>query len=79
MAMKPGASNEGVKAVGRRADTVGVSIGKLQEGVHLAFGVSRLLLDALNHEILWSFTPAQHGVHSGFGKIPGPKATKSIS
>lgn len=38
MAMKPGTSNEGVKAVGRRADTLGVSIGKLQEGAHLAFG-----------------------------------------
>lgn len=38
MAMKPSTSNEGLKAVGRRTDTVGVSTGKLQEGVHLALG-----------------------------------------
>lgn len=38
MAMKPGTSNGGVQAAGHRADTVGVSIGKLRESFHLAFG-----------------------------------------
>src|SRR5437879_10792528 len=38
MAMKPGSANEGLKAVGHRTDIVGVSIGKLREGVHFEIG-----------------------------------------
>ena len=38
MAMKPSASSEGLKAVGRRTDVVGISIGKLQEDIHLELG-----------------------------------------
>lgn len=38
MAMKPGAPSEGLKAVARRTDVVGVSLGKLQEGMHLEVG-----------------------------------------
>jgi len=38
MAMKPSAPNEGLKAVGRRTDTGGISIARLQEGIYVALG-----------------------------------------
>jgi hypothetical protein len=38
MAMTPGTPSEGVRAIGRRTDTVGFSVGKLQEGVYLELG-----------------------------------------
>jgi hypothetical protein len=38
MAMRAGAPGEGLKAVGLRTDIVGLSLGKLQEGVYLAVG-----------------------------------------
>lgn len=38
MAMKPAAPSEGLKAVGRRTDVVGISAGRLQEGTHLEIG-----------------------------------------
>lgn len=41
MAMKPSAPTEGLNAVARRTDIVGISIGKLQEGTHLEIGWGR--------------------------------------
>jgi len=38
MAMKVSSSNEALKAVGHDTDTVGLSIGKTQEGFHFALG-----------------------------------------
>ncbi len=38
LAMKVGSPNEGLKAVGQRTDTLGLSIGKAQEGYHLELG-----------------------------------------
>ncbi len=38
MVMKPGAPHEGLRAIGRRTDTVGISGGKLQEGLHFELG-----------------------------------------
>lgn len=38
MAMKPGSPNEGVRAIGYRTDTIGVSIGKTKEESHFALG-----------------------------------------
>lgn len=40
MAMKPGAPSEGLKAVGRRTDVIGVSLGRLQQDVHFEVGWS---------------------------------------
>ena len=40
LAMKVGSPNEGLKAVGQRTDTLGLSIGKAQEGYHLELGWS---------------------------------------
>jgi hypothetical protein len=40
VAMKVGLSNEGLKAVGHRTDSLGLSIGKAQEGYHLGLGWS---------------------------------------
>jgi hypothetical protein len=38
LAMKPGAPTEGVRAVARRTDIIGLSVGKVQEGPYLALG-----------------------------------------
>lgn len=38
MAMKPGTPSEGLKAVGRRTDVVGISAGRSQEGMYLELG-----------------------------------------
>src|ERR1700680_3134687 len=40
IAMKVGKPNEGLKAVGHRTDSAGLSIGKTQEGYHLGLGWS---------------------------------------
>jgi hypothetical protein len=51
MAMKPSASREGLKAVGRRTDVVGISIGKLQEDIHLEVGWgSRQRIDIVDED-----------------------------
>jgi hypothetical protein len=38
LAMQPGKPNQGVKAVARRTDIVGLSVGRIQEGVYLELG-----------------------------------------
>lgn len=38
MAMKAAAPREGLKAIGRRTDVVGISVGSLQEGTHFEIG-----------------------------------------
>jgi hypothetical protein len=38
IAMKPAAPRAGLKAVGQRTDVVGISVGRLQEGMHFEVG-----------------------------------------
>jgi len=40
MAMRVGEPREGLKAIGRRTDIAGVSLGCLQEDVHIELGLS---------------------------------------
>ena len=61
----------------RRLLTQGVAQ-QIHEERRAERGVSRLVFDAFNHEILEGFIPADDGIHAGLGKVPRPETPSSI-